>query len=118
MAKIKTVAIITALLGIISTICIINDYVIFTDTVYSYNGVLPGSWRLVALGVVPIILFHFSFFVLIIMLFDYLKKQKEIVKEHTKMKKEAEAQKSIPEIPLKKDNITEHKEEIKYTGGR
>lgn len=118
MAKIKTTAIITTLLGVLSIICIIYDYVIFTDTIYTYNGQLPGSWRLVALGVIPIILFHFSFFVLIIMLFEYLKKQKEIVKEHAKMKMEAEANKTISEIPKKSDSTPELKDEIKYTGGR
>lgn len=114
MGKIKTTAIITVLLGIISTICIIYDYVIFTDTVYTYDGVIPASWRWVALGVIPVVLFHFSFFVLIIMLFDYLKKQKEIVREHAKLKKEAETNKIIPEIPLKTDNKIEPKEEIKF----
>jgi uncharacterized membrane protein len=114
MAKIKTVALVTAVMGILSIICIIYDYVIFTDTIYTYDGTLPGSWRLVSLGVIPIILFHFLFFVLVIMLFEYLKKQKEIIKEHTRMK-EVEAKKIVPEITQKdKDkDFTEFKKEIK-----
>ena len=118
MAKLKTIALVTALLGIISTICVIYDYVILTDTVYMYDATPPATWRWVALGVIPIILFHFSFFVMVIMLFDYLKQQKEIVKENHRMKKELEAKPVPADIQQKKEDLKEQKKEIGYPGQR
>ncbi|MGE5680147.1 MAG: hypothetical protein ACM34K_04635 [Bacillota bacterium] len=86
MWKVKTYAIITLLLGLISIGWVVYDYLALTDIVYTSGIELAGKLKYVTLGFIPIILFHFAFFATMYFLFDYLKKQKPILAEYKQMK--------------------------------
>ncbi|MCU7496288.1 MAG: hypothetical protein HF314_02095 [Ignavibacteria bacterium] len=88
MLKLKITAIITLILGVISLGWIFYDYLALTDIVYNYGGGLDAKRRVVTLGFIPIILFHFAFFITMYFLFDFLKKQKPVIKEHARLKAE------------------------------
>lgn len=88
MLKLKIAAIITIILGIISLGWIFYDYLALTDIVYQYGSDLESKRRIVTLGFIPIILFHFAFFACMYFLFDFLKEQKTIIKEHARLKAE------------------------------
>jgi hypothetical protein len=86
MLKLKISSVITILLGVISLLWIIYDYIALTNAVYEYGKNLIEPWRIVSIGFIPIILFHISAFVTFYLLFGFLKKQKEILKEYKQLK--------------------------------
>lgn len=88
MLKLKTAAIITIILGLISLVWIFYDYLALVNIVYKYGEDLASERRIVTLGFIPIILFHFAFFATMYFLFDFLKKQKPVIKEHARLKAE------------------------------
>lgn len=96
MIKIKTLAIITAILGIISLIWVIYDYIALTDLAYNYGqeAILLEKKRNITMGFIPVLLFHFFFFATVYLLFDYLKQQKS---ERLQLEMELEKQKKISE---------------------
>lgn len=93
MLKLKISSVITILLGIISLLWLVYDYIALTNAVYDYGKNLIDPWRNVSLGFIPIILFHISAFVTIYFLFGYLKTQKEILKEYKQFKLESKTEK-------------------------
>ncbi len=88
MLKLRMAAIITTLLGIVSLAWIIYDYILIAA--YSTQENPFGDWKMVSLGFVPIILFHFSFFITMYILFDFLKNHKTVLKENLRLKNENE----------------------------
>ncbi|MGE5497105.1 MAG: hypothetical protein ACM3Q2_03505 [Syntrophothermus sp.] len=96
MWKIKTFAIITVLLGIISFGFIVYDYFALTEILYNRgdSAALTEKLRIITLGFIPIVLFHIALFVFIYLLFAYLKAQKTIAKEYMLLKAEFEKNKS------------------------
>lgn len=111
MLKLKIAAVITIILGLISLGWIFYDYLALADISYNYGADLVSKRRIVTLGFIPVILFHFAFFGTMYLLFDFLKKQKLIIKEHTKMKAEAVLK---PAADSKKDALRQ--EMPKMTG--
>jgi hypothetical protein len=99
MFKLKFSAVVTILLGIVSLLWTIYDYIALTNAVYKYGDNLMDWWKNVSFGFIPIILFHISAFVTIYFLFGYLKRQKELLKEYTGLKQKAEPVKSGMENP-------------------
>ena len=99
MFKLKLSAIITILIGIVSLLWTIYDYIALTNAVYKYGDNLIDWWRMVSIGFIPIILFHISAFVTIYFLFGYLKKQKEVLKEYKELKLKVEPVKIDTENP-------------------
>jgi|GEM_PF-3847658 len=84
MIKLRISAIITILLGIVSLIWVIYDYIALADIMYNY-GVDPISKQhSVMLGFIPIILFHVAFFITMYFLFVFLKDHKHLTKEFKK----------------------------------
>jgi hypothetical protein len=90
MWKLKTMAVFTIILGLISLGWIIYDYLALTDIGYNYGADLLSKRRMVTLGVIPIIVFHFSFFATMYFLFEFLKHQKVVIKEHKQFKYDME----------------------------
>ncbi|HEX2866868.1 MAG TPA: hypothetical protein VHO03_07485 [Ignavibacteriales bacterium] len=88
MLKLKIAAIITIVLGVISLVWIFYDYFALTNIVYNQGQDLSYMRKIVTLGFIPIILFHFAFFATMYFLFDFLKKQKPVIKEHARLKAE------------------------------
>ena len=88
MLKLKIAAVITIILGIISLVWIFYDYMALTDIVYKYGQDLDSKRRIVTLGFIPVILFHFAFFYTMLLLFGFLKTQKPVIKEHARIKAE------------------------------
>ena len=86
MLKLKISSVITILLGAVSLLWIIYDYIALTNAVYEYGKNLIEPWRIVSIGFIPIILFHISAFVTMYLLFSFLKTQKEILKEYKQLK--------------------------------
>lgn len=109
MWKIKTLSIITVILGIISLGVIIYDYFALTEIVYNSGGPadLAAKQRIITLGFIPIVLFHVAFFGLVYMLFNYLKEQKILKQEYIKLKAESDKLKSETGkiIPEKKKSL-------------
>jgi hypothetical protein len=99
MLKLKISSVITILLGAVSLLWIIYDYIALTNAVYEYGKNLLESWRIVSIGFIPIILFHISAFVTIYFLFGFLKKQKEILKDYKLLKSENKTEKVEEENP-------------------
>lgn len=96
MWKIKTFAVITVLLGIISFGFIIYDYFALTDIVYNRGEAagLTDKLRIITLGFIPIVLFHAALFVFMYLLFAYLKSQKVFNREYMQLKAEFEKNKT------------------------
>ncbi|MGE5354372.1 MAG: hypothetical protein ACM3P0_19975 [Acidobacteriota bacterium] len=87
MLKLKITAVITVILGLVSLVWIFYDYFALTNIVYNQGQQdLSYMRKTVTLGFIPIILFHFAFFTTMYFLFDFLKKQKPIIKEHARFK--------------------------------
>lgn len=86
MLKLKITAVITLILGLISMVWIFYDYFALTNIVYNPGQDMTDMRKIVTLGFIPIILFHFAFFTTMYFLFDFLKKQKPIIKEHARLK--------------------------------
>jgi hypothetical protein len=97
MLKLKISSIITILLGAVSLLWIIYDYIALTNAVYEYGKNLIEPWRIVSIGFIPIILFHISAFVTMYLLFGFLKTQKEILKEYKQLKLESKTWKDKAE---------------------
>jgi hypothetical protein len=86
MLKLKVSSVITILLGVVSLLWIIYDYIALTNAVYEYGKNLIEPWRIVSIGFIPIILFHISAFVTMYLLFAFLKTQKGVLKEYKQLK--------------------------------
>ena len=89
MVKVRISAVISVILGIISLAWVIYDYIAVNDIVYTFGENLTQR-RYVTLGFIPIILFHFFFFLTIYFVFDFLKSQKAIIKEHKQQQSQLE----------------------------
>jgi|WetSurMetagenome_2_1015567.scaffolds.fasta_scaffold150655_2 hypothetical protein len=89
MFKLKLSAVITILIGIVSLVWTVYDYIALTNAVYNYGQNLIDWWRIVSYGFIPVVLFHISAFVTIYFLFGYLKQQKKILKESKQLKAES-----------------------------
>jgi hypothetical protein len=98
MWKLKIFAIVTVILGIISLGWVIYDYLALTDISYNIGNDLVFKRRTVTMGFIPILLFHFFFFATMYLLFDFLKGQKILIKEHKQLVTELENQKAEKEI--------------------
>ncbi len=85
MLKLKLGAYISGILGTVSILWVIYDYVILTNAVYKPEDFYSVVWRNISLGFVPIVLFHISVFITLYLLFNYLKNQKELLKVNTNM---------------------------------
>lgn len=84
MLKLRISAIITILLGIVSLVWVIYDYIALADIMYNYS-IDPGpKQHSVTLGFIPIILFHVAFFITMYFLFAFLKDHKMLTKEYKK----------------------------------
>ncbi|MGE5431616.1 MAG: hypothetical protein ACM3QX_11115 [Syntrophomonadaceae bacterium] len=96
MTKLKIAAVITIILGLISLAWIFYDYFALTNIAYSFNETLTpmrkeelnSMSKIVTLGFIPIILFHFAFFITMYLLFEFLKIQKPFIKENARLKAE------------------------------
>lgn len=114
MLKLRITAIITVILGLISLVWIFYDYFALTNIVYNQGQDLTDMRKIVTLGFVPIILFHFAFFTTMYFLFDFLKKQKPIIKEHARLKTEELKAEKLKQEQLKtgEHGSTQQKPEI------
>lgn len=99
MIKLKISSVITIILGAVSLLWIIYDYVALTNAVYEYGKNLIEPWRIVSIGFIPITLFHISAFITFYLLFGFLKKQKEIIKEYKQLKSESGTEKTEGKNP-------------------
>jgi len=90
MLKVKISAYISVVIGIVSILWVIYDYVVLANSAYKPEEFYSIVWRNVSLGFIPIVLFHISFFITVYFLFGYLKKQKEIIKEFNQLKNSTE----------------------------
>lgn len=84
MIKLTISAVITTLLGIISLVWVIYDYIALADITYNYGMDPTPKQHSVTLGFIPIILFHVAFFVTMYFLFAFLKEHKGLSKEYKK----------------------------------
>lgn len=95
MLKIKILAGISILLGLISLGWVLYDYLALTDIIYNYGqeSILLEKKRNITMGFIPVLLFHFFFFATMYFLFDYLK---TVRSEKVQMELELEKQKKVP----------------------
>ncbi|MCX6150859.1 MAG: hypothetical protein NTX22_10065 [Ignavibacteriales bacterium] len=101
MFKLKISSIITILIGAVSFLWTVYDYIALSNSVALYNKGqnLVDYWRNVSLGFIPIILFHISFFITMYFLFGYLKAQKEILKDYKQLKTKEDLEKKTDGLP-------------------
>ncbi len=95
MLKLKIGAYISTILGTVSILWIIYDYIILTNTAYKPEDFYSVAWRNVSLGFVPIVLFHISAFITMYFLFGYIRKQKELLKAKPDSKNQKEDEKTV-----------------------
>lgn len=77
MKKLKYCAIISSIIGVISFLWLILDFLALTD-VWHGEPDLQVEWMIVSYGFIPHLLFYFSIIVTFVFLFSMLRKNKEV----------------------------------------
>jgi hypothetical protein len=101
--KLKISALFTVVLGIISLVWIFYDYLALADIAYRHGGEveLMTKQRMVTIGFIPIILFHFAFFLTMYFLLDYFRQHKQLLLDNKKLKEEVTERKMAGQINVK-----------------
>lgn len=118
MLKLKIAAVITVILGLISLVWIFYDYFALTNIVYDQGQDLTYMRKIVTLGFIPIILFHFAFFITMYFLFDFLKKQKSVIKEHARLKAEQQKNEQLKAEQLKAEQLKAGQQKIEQPNSK